>query len=79
MNLRIITKEREILGTEVDHVILPGTAGEMDILAGHAQLMSLLQGGDIKYFSAGKESLINIKSGCVEVANDKILALVDIG
>jgi F-type H+-transporting ATPase subunit epsilon len=76
MQLRIVTTEREMLSTEVDRVILPGENGQMEILPGHTMLLSMLQAGEIQYSNTSKTDHVLITSGCVEVKDDKILALV---
>lgn len=76
MKLRVITKEREILNADIQHAILPGEDGQIDILPGHTRLMSLLQSGEIQYFIGNQANIINIKSGCAEVIDDRITALI---
>lgn len=76
MHLRVITPQREVLKTEIDHVILPSVWGEIDILPGHAQLVSLLEEGVVAFFRNGTTQKIKIGNGSVEVANDNVCVLV---
>ena len=77
MFLRIITPRHEVLKTETDYVSLPGELGRMGIMKGHSQLISALASGKIIYHKEGRNESVDIKDGCVEVAQDKITALID--
>ena len=46
LNLMIVTRERKIVETQVDEVILPGYDGELGILPGHTPLLALLKIGE---------------------------------
>ncbi|OGQ48309.1 MAG: hypothetical protein A3I09_00280 [Deltaproteobacteria bacterium RIFCSPLOWO2_02_FULL_47_10] len=76
MNLRIITSEREELNTESESILLPGELGQMEILPGHAKMVSLLSGGEIFYLQNGEKGKFTVSGGLVEVADDKVCALV---
>lgn len=54
--LTIVTPERRILvNQEVDEVTVPGFKGELNILPGHAPLISTLETGVMKWKLKGKE------------------------
>jgi F-type H+-transporting ATPase subunit epsilon len=54
--LTIVTPERRILvNQEVDEVTVPGFKGELNILPGHAPLISTLETGVMKWRLKGKE------------------------
>lgn len=75
MELRIITTEKEAINTKVSSVKCPGVLGELEILPGHAGLVSILTAGAIHYSgpSSGKH---NLKSGLVSVKDDMVTILV---
>lgn len=77
MKLRIITPEREMLSIEVEHAVLPGEKGLMDILPGHAMLVSQLHAGTITYFQNGLPKEFTISGGLAEVCGDKICILTN--
>ncbi len=77
MKLRIITKDRALLSVETDRVILPGALGQMEVLPGHAKLISTLKEGEIEFFNTAGKNKVDIISGLVEVADDKVTALVE--
>ena len=76
MNLRIITKEREVLSTETTAVTLPGECGRMQILPGHAKLVAKLLGGDVLYKRGDKTETTAISGGIAEVNQDNITLLI---
>lgn len=54
--LTIVTPERRLLvNQEVDEVTVPGFKGELNILPGHAPLISTLETGVMKWKLKGKE------------------------
>lgn len=75
MQLRIITQEREIVNVGISRVTLPGVLGQMEILPGHARLVSLLKAGEVSYFENGVKKL-DIEGGLAEVLNDNIVLLI---
>lgn len=54
--LTIVTPERRLLlGQEVDEVTVPGAKGELNILSGHAPLITTLGTGVMKWKLKGQE------------------------
>jgi F-type H+-transporting ATPase subunit epsilon len=55
--LNLVTPDkRMVTDTEVDEVIVPGFKGQLDILPGHAPLMTTLGTGSLKYKVKGSTS-----------------------
>ena len=78
MTLEILTPERKIFSGEVYGVQLPGIAGSFEVLEKHAPLVSALKEGKLKILKdKHSTSLYNIKSGFVEVLNNKTTVLVE--
>jgi len=92
MILEIVTPEATLLHTEVDLVSVPGINGEFQMLNNHAPIVSLLNGGYVKFkgtnvnieeefqdnFSNNKgEFKLLIKSGTVEMKGNKVIVLAD--
>lgn len=77
MILRILTSEKEIVNKKVDRVTLPGVVGEMEILPGHAKLVSILKDGDIGFSAQPGNEKMSIRSGLVEVADNTVIALIE--
>lgn len=77
MNLEILTPEKKVFAGEVELVRLPGTDGSFAVKKNHAPLISSLQAGQIKIKQNMKETSIVVKSGFVEVLNNKVTVLVE--
>jgi F-type H+-transporting ATPase subunit epsilon len=78
MQLEILTPEKKLYSGEVYGVQLPGVSGLFEILDKHAPLVSALGTGNVKVLK-DKSATENyaIKSGFVEVANNKVTVLVE--
>jgi len=70
LKFKIITPEREVFSDEIDQVSLMTTDGEITILPEHIPLVSILQSGELKYKKDGKEVLLAVSGGFVEVKDD---------
>ena len=72
--LEIITPEKTIFSSEVDHVTIPSYEGEMTILKDHVFLVTFLRPGIIKI---GEKNLENfyLDDGIVEFSNNILLIL----
>lgn len=92
MFLEIVTPEASIFQGEVESVTVPGVTGYFQLLNHHAPIVSLLQAGNVEFnssaaideafqsqFSKGDNSskVLEIKSGTIEMNNNKIIILVD--
>ncbi len=77
LNLEIVTPEREVFSGPVDEVTVPGAAGELGILPGHAPLISQLGVGVVSYRRAGETGRLYCSSGFVEVLPDAVSILAD--
>ena len=78
MTLEILTPEKKIYSGEVYGVQLPGIDGLFEVLDKHAPLVSALGNGKLKVLK-NKTNFENytIKSGFVEVLNNKATVLVE--
>jgi F-type H+-transporting ATPase subunit epsilon len=75
ITLEIVTPERQVVTEGVDHVLLPGTAGYLGVLPGHAPLLTSLAVGQIAY-SVGKETrYLAVSGGFAEVLPDSVHVL----
>ncbi|NQV77212.1 MAG: F0F1 ATP synthase subunit epsilon [Lutibacter sp.] len=92
MILEIVTPEATLLHTEVDLISVPGVNGEFQMLNNHAPIVSLLVNGTIKFkgvnvvieeqfedkFTNNKgEFALPIKSGTIEMKENKVIILAD--
>ncbi|HBT94511.1 MAG: synthase subunit epsilon [Bacteroidota bacterium] len=78
MLLEILTPDKKLFSGDVFGVQLPGIDGLFEILNKHAPLVSALGKGQVKVLmTATKTEAYTIKSGFVEVANNKTTVLVE--
>lgn len=79
IELSIVTPEKQILRESVVEVVLPGAAGELGVLPGHAPVMTELGIGELSYRKAGATSSpgIAIIQGFAEVLGDRVTILAE--
>lgn len=78
MHLEILTPEHKLFSDEVYGVQLPGVSGSFEILEKHAPLISALKSGKIKVLNdKTHSSFFQIRSGFVEVLNNRVTVLVE--
>ncbi len=76
-HLQIVTPEGKAFEDEVNSVVLPGALGEMGILTSHANLVSTLLPGELRYTKEGKETEMAIGGGFAEITGDHVNVLTD--
>jgi F-type H+-transporting ATPase subunit epsilon len=79
INLIVVTRERKIVDTHVDEVILPATDGEIGVLPGHTPLLSTLRIGQLRYRSGSAIHRLVISWGFAEVLPDRVIVLAERG
>lgn len=79
MKLDIITPQESLYSGDVSMIQFPGADGSFEILNNHAPLVSLLKRGTIKLVNegSGKEELIEISGGVVELNNNIVTVLAE--
>ncbi len=92
MYLEIVSPEATLFAGEVESVTVPGVNGEFQMLPNHAPIVSILAQGDVKIdgnieleeefadrFSKDDKgkTILTIKSGTVEMNDNKIIVLAD--
>ena len=78
MILEILTPEQKIFSGDVYGVQLPGIGGSFELLDRHAPMVSALKDGVLKILKDKTETVsYSIKSGFVEVLNNKATVLVE--
>src|SRR5437016_4100054 len=78
IQLEVVTPERRVLSESVNSVTVPGRNGEMQILPGHAALISELQTGVLAYTQDGTTLQLHVSGGFIEVNNDRVSVLAEI-
>jgi F-type H+-transporting ATPase subunit epsilon len=75
--LEVVTPIKVELSREVDIVIAPTIRGLVGILPRHARLMTVLETGVLSYKIDGKEHLMAISEGYMEVTPHKVIVLAE--
>src|SRR5436309_13143505 len=78
LQLEVVTPERRVLSDAVSSVTVPGRSGEMQILPGHAALISELKTGVLTYNQNGTNLQLHVSGGFVEVSDDRVSVLAEI-
>ena len=54
VSFRLVMPEREVLATEADMVVVPGSEGDFGVLHGHAPLISTVRPGVLEVLQGNK-------------------------
>jgi F-type H+-transporting ATPase subunit epsilon len=79
INLTIVTRERKIIDTTADEVVLPASDGEIGVLPGHTPLLTTLKIGELRYRTGGAVHRIVLSWGFAEVLPDRVIVLAERG
>ena len=75
LQLEIVTPEKLLVRDTADEVQIPGKAGYIGVLPGHAPLITELTIGEIAYKHAGAIEHLSVAWGFAEVLPDKVTIL----
>jgi F-type H+-transporting ATPase subunit epsilon len=73
--LEIVTPDKLMVNETADEVQIPGKSGYLDVLPGHAPLITELMIGEIAYKHAGTTQRLSVAWGFAEVLPDKVTIL----
>lgn len=77
-NLSVVTPEKIVFEGQVASVIAPGTVGYLEILSGHAPLITSLMPGKLTVTVASSERLIHaLSGGFLEISQNAATLLAD--
>ena len=78
IHLEVVTPERKVLEADVERVEVPGFDGELGILPGHTELVSLLKPAGLLTYHIGNETgEMAVSDGFVEVSADRVTVLAN--
>ena len=77
LQLRIVSPEKVEYDGAVESVLVPGTAGQFEILNDHAPIISTLQKGVVEYATKEGKVSLNILGGFVEVQKNVVSLCVE--
>lgn len=74
----IVTPLKKLVeGAKTESVKIPGAKGELEILTGHRELLTLLTTGPITFTQDGRERKFAISYGFAEIRNNRVLVLAE--
>ncbi|HSF23710.1 MAG TPA: ATP synthase F1 subunit epsilon [Blastocatellia bacterium] len=78
IQLSIIAPEGKVFEADVDRVEVPGLDGELGILPGHTELISLLKPDGLLTYHIGASAVeVSVDGGFVEVGPDRVVVLAN--
>ena len=76
--LEILSPQKRLFSGAVEWVMLPGSKAPFTVLYNHAPLVSTLCTGNIKWKIGKEKQKMAVKSGFVEVKDNKVTALIEV-
>jgi len=77
LKLEIVTPEAIVYSEDVDMVTLQGIEGEMGIFPDHLRLMTQLVPGEMIVRKDGRDDLLAVGEGMVEITGDRVAIVTD--
>jgi F-type H+-transporting ATPase subunit epsilon len=77
LHFDFVSPEKVLFAGEVDQVDLPGSEGDMGILAGHAPLVTTLRPGIVTIYREGARLPVVVMGGFAEVSPAGLTVLAD--
>jgi F-type H+-transporting ATPase subunit epsilon len=77
LHLDFVSPESVLFSGDVDQVDLPGTEGDLGILAGHAPLVTTLRPGIVTIYRGGAREPVVVIGGFAEVSPAGLTVLAD--
>jgi F-type H+-transporting ATPase subunit epsilon len=78
IQLTVVTPERMLVREDVESVEVPGKAGYLGILPGHAAFVGQLGTGILTYAADGQRRYLALSGGFVEVLPGQVRVLADV-
>ena len=80
LHFELVTPEKLVLSEDVHMVVVPGTEGEMGVMAGHAPVMtSLKDNAELAVYrsAGGQAERIRVSGGFAEVGDNGLTVLAE--
>jgi F-type H+-transporting ATPase subunit epsilon len=77
LKLEIVTPQAVVYSKDVNRVTLQGVEGEMSVYPQHIRLMTQLVPGEMIVEKDGREDLLAVGEGLVEVTNERVSIVTD--
>jgi len=77
LKLAIVTPSEDILATDADEVVVPGSGGEIGFLDGHIHMITALKPGVLAVHANRKKTFYAISSGFAEIEDNVLNVLTN--
>ena len=78
VSFQLVMPEREVLATEADMVVVPGSEGDFGVLHGHAPLISTVRPGVLEVLQGSKvEQRFLVAGGFAEITPERCTVLAE--
>jgi F-type H+-transporting ATPase subunit epsilon len=77
IHVDVVSAEEHVYTGQAEFVALPGDQGELGILPGHTPLITKIRPGAVRIKNDGKEELIFVAGGILEVQPRAVTVLAD--
>ena len=79
LHFELVTPERAVFSTDAHMIVVPGSEGDMGILAGHAPVMTTIRDGEIRIYSNANTVVqrITVAGGFAEVNEAGLTVLAE--
>lgn len=77
LKLEIVTPHGLVVSAKVEEIYLPGMKGDLDVLPGHAPLLTSLRIGELHYRWGKETTHMAINRGFAEITASKVIILTD--
>lgn len=79
LTFELVTPDKAVLSTTAYMVEIPGSEGDMGVLAGHAPVMTTIRDGEVRvYASAGATpQRISVEGGFAEIGDAGVTVLAE--
>lgn len=73
----LVSPEALVFAGDADQVDLPGTEGDLGVLAGHAPIVTALRPGIVRIFAHGRHEKFVVLGGIAEFSDENLNVLAD--
>jgi len=77
ISLTVVTREKKILDTECDEVVLPAQKGYLGVLPGHTPLLVALRIGELMYRVGTQRHHLVLRWGFAEILPNRVIVLAE--
>lgn len=77
LHFSLVSPERELFSGDVEHVVVPGVAGQFGVLSQHAPVMTVIQPGAIRIIDGTSERKIYVGGGFADVTPEGLTILAE--